>query len=369
MSARRIAIILPDLRIGGAERVSITLAEELIAQGFAVDLVLLQANGSLLETAPPAARIIDLDVKRLRTSIAALRRYFKAEAPVAAFANIWPLTLTATIAARLASAGTKVVTLHQNSLGSQYVDRQLHSPRMMKAALRLELALARKVVGCSDGVIGDLARLAGAPVDRFGAIANPVKINKVTDAGEIEEANSSWGVPKGRRILAVGNLKPQKNYPLLLDAYASMTKGDSDRLVIVGEGGLRDQLEAQILKLGLDPWVVMPGQSQCLEAWYQTADLFVMSSRHEGLPTVMIEALGFGLPVVSTDCPSGPREILDNGRFGTLVPMDDPAALARAMKEALAGPVDRAALMSRADDFAPGTVSRKFLGLIEDGAA
>jgi glycosyltransferase involved in cell wall biosynthesis len=238
----------------------------------------------------------------------------------------------------------------------------------MKAALRLELALATKVVGCSTGVIEDLAMLSGVSSNRFIAIANPVKIRKDVDAPAIAGANDLWEVPPGRRILAVGNLKPQKNFPLLFEAYAAMNRGDADRLIVIGEGELREPLESQAHALGIEPWVKLPGQSNSLEAYYKTADLFVMSSRHEGLPTVMIEALGFGLPIVSTDCPSGPREILEDGRLGTLVSMDDPAALAEAMEAGLTGPVNHAALMSRADDFAPGTISRKLLGLLADGA-
>jgi glycosyltransferase involved in cell wall biosynthesis len=148
-----------------------------------------------------------------------------------------------------------------------------------------------------------------------------------------------------------------------------MAKGDSDQLLILGEGELRAPLERQVRELGIDRWVKMPGQTAMLEAYYRTADLFVMSSAHEGLPTVLIEALGFGLPIVSTDCPSGPREILDDGRFGTLVPMDDPAAMARAMEDALARPPDEAALKSRANDFAPDTVSRQLLGLLAGQAS
>jgi glycosyltransferase involved in cell wall biosynthesis len=368
MLPRRIAIILPDLGIGGAERVSVTLAEELIGQGFPVDLVLLQARGPLLQTIPPKVRVIDLKTRRLRSSIFPLLRYFRQARPAAAFANVWPLTLASAIAARMASVDVEVVTMHQNSLSSQYIDRGRHSPFAMKAALRLELALAGKVVGCSDGVIHDLAALAGVPVSSLQAIANPVKIASKVDPRAVAAADDLWGVPRGRRVLAVGNLKPQKNYPLLLDAYAQLNKGKDDRLIIIGEGALRGGLERQIRDLGIEQWTVMPGQSECLEAFYQTADLFVMSSRHEGLPTVMIEALGFGLPIVSTDCPSGPREILDGGRFGTLVPMDDPVALAGAMTDALTGPVDKAALRSRADDFAPGAISRKLLGLITDEA-
>jgi glycosyltransferase involved in cell wall biosynthesis len=364
----RIAIVLPDLRVGGAERISITFAEELVAKGFAVDLVLLRARGALLATVPPLARVIDLRAARLRNSIQALRRYFRDSRPVAAYANIWPLTLATAVAAKMAGVGTHVVTMHQNSLSSQYVDERRHSRLVMKVALRLELALARCVVGCSSGVIEDLAALAGAPTNRFRAIPNPVKIRKDVDRESVTAANDLWGVPRGRRILAVGNLKPQKNYPLLFDAYAAVKKGDADRLIVIGEGELRRTLEDRARSLGIDPWVLMPGQSNCLEAFYQTADLFVLSSRHEGLPTVMIEALGFGLPVVSTDCPSGPREILDGGRFGTLVPMDEPVSLAKAMEDGLAGRADKTVLMARAEDFAPDTISRKLLGLLPNAA-
>jgi glycosyltransferase involved in cell wall biosynthesis len=256
--------------------------------------------------------------------------------------------------------------MHHNSLSAQYVDTHRHSHLVMKVALRLELALASSVVGCSEGVIADLAVLARVPSRRFQAIPNPVKIRTDIDSGAVAAADEMWGVPRGRRILAVGNLKPQKNYPLLFEAYAAMKKGDADRLIVIGDGDLRDALERQARDLRIDRWVRMPGQSECLEAYYKTAGLFVMSSRHEGLPTVLIEALGFGLPVVATDCPSGPREILDGGQFGTLVPMGDPAALAKAMEEALARPADKAALTSRANDFAPDAISRRLLGLLAD---
>jgi glycosyltransferase involved in cell wall biosynthesis len=225
------------------------------------------------------------------------------------------------------------------------------------------------VVGCSAGVIEDLARLAGVSAARFKAVPNPVRIRSRVGAADLRTANKAWEIPPGRRVLAVGNLKTQKNYPLLLEAYAAMAKGDSDCLIILGEGELRAPLERQVRELGIGRWVKMPGQTGILEAYYRTADLFVMSSAHEGLPTVLIEALGFGLPVVSTDCPSGPREILDDGRFGTLVPLDDPAALAKAMENALAGPPDEAALRSRANDFAPDTVSRQLLGLLAGQAS
>jgi glycosyltransferase involved in cell wall biosynthesis len=364
----RIAIVLPNLRIGGAERIAITFAEELLAEGFAVDLVLVEATGDLLETVPKGAQVVDLHGRRLRSAVGPLVRYFRNCRPVAAYANIWPLTLATALAARLAQSGTRVVTMHQNSLGSQYVGRGRHSPTTMRAALRLELALATRVVGCSTGVIEDLALLAGRPTGRFTAVPNPVRIRTDVNPANLKKAEALWGVRPGKRVLAVGNLKAQKNFALLLEAYAAIAKDDHDRLILIGEGELRESLEAQARALGIARCVRMPGQSTILEAFYKTADLFVMCSNYEGLPTVLIEALGFGLPVVSTDCPSGPCEILDDGRFGTLVPMNDPAALAKAMEAALAGPVDKAALRSRAADFAPGAITGRLLGLLADPA-
>ena len=172
---RRIAIVLPNLAIGGAERVSITLAEVLVSKGFAVDMVLLEAGGALLATIPKGARVIDLRAPRLRNSMRALWHYFQDAKPIATYANIWPLTLTTAIAARIAGVGAQVVTMHQNSLSSQYVDGRRHSRHAMRVALRLELALAKKVVGCSAGVIGDLALLR-MYLKRFQAIPNPVRI-------------------------------------------------------------------------------------------------------------------------------------------------------------------------------------------------
>lgn len=360
----RFAILLPSLVIGGAERVCLTLAEEFVSSGYKVDLVLLQAKGPLLAAVPAGVRLIDLAAPRLRNAIRPLSTYFRRERPVAAFANVWPLTLATAIAAKASRSRTQVIAMHQNSLSSQYVHERRHSLLTMRAALRVELALAKRVVGCSLGVIEDLAGLAGVSPTRMSAVPNPVKVTRPVDGLSLTVATDTWHVPKGRRVLAVGNLKPQKNYSLLLDAYSKVKKGNDDRLIIIGEGEERARLEKEIEILQLKPWVVMPGQSECLEAYYETADLFVMSSKHEGLPTVMIEALGFGLPVVSTDCPFGPREILDNGRLGTLVPLDEPEILGAAIERGLAERVNRTRAIARADDFAPKAIGHKLLSLV-----
>ena len=144
-----------------------------------------------------------------------------------------------------------------------------------------------------------------------------------------------------------------------------MKKGEADRLIVIGEGELRDAFEAQVRDLGIDRWVKMPGESECLEAYYETADLFVMASRQRGAANRPDRSARFWLARRLDRLPVGPAPDPSTAAgFGTLVPMDDPAALAKAMEDGLAGPVDQAALTSRANDFAPDAISRRLLGAV-----
>jgi glycosyltransferase involved in cell wall biosynthesis len=161
---------------------------------------------------------------------------------------------------------------------------------------------------------------------------------------------SSWQ-SASFRILTVGTLKEQKNHELLLYAFSKLLERVDAHLLILGEGHLRKKLEALIDDLGIRANVSMPGFINDPSPYYQNASLFVLSSDWEGLPTVLIEALAFGTPVVSTDCPSGPREILCGGQFGYLVPMSNADALATAMAESLTATHDVIALKARAQDF------------------
>lgn len=160
--------------------------------------------------------------------------------------------------------------------------------------------------------------------------------------------------------MTVGTLKAQKNQALLLRAFARLPMKDA-RLMLVGSGALEDDLRRLAAELGVGERVVLAGFHADPAPFYATAELFVLPSNDEGFGNVLVEALSFGLPVVSTDCPSGPAEILENGRWGRLVPVGDEAALAKAMMETLASPPDPDALRRRAADFASGIAARKYL--------
>lgn len=327
------------------ERLTIDLIGEYLARGFRVDLVLLERRGELLAQLPPGARLIALDVARFRNAIRPLRRYFHAERPDAVCAAMWSLTVATILAAAGLDPRPRVLVSDHNPLVRQYGARALKRLELF-LSLVATYRFADGIVAVSDDVAGEVARLAGIARARVTVIHNPVPRPALS-----ARAGAAWAGAKGKRILAIGRLKAQKNHALLVEAFALVAAGREATLAIVGEGDLRAALEAQVRERGLDGRVLLPGFSATPGDWYQGADLFALSSDYEGFGNVLVEALHFGLPVVATDCPGGPREILGAGRWGRLVAPGDRDALARAIGLALDEAVDAAEQCRRAADF------------------
>ena len=174
----------------------------------------------------------------------------------------------------------------------------------------------------------------------------------------------NWWSGKHLRLLAVGNLIPIKDYSTLLAAFALLRQRVDAQLLILGEGNCRNELEAQATKLGIEGSLYMLGFVKDPSPYYHRADLHILSSAGEGFGNVIVEALAAGTPVVSTDCPSGPREILCNGKFGRLVPVGDASKMAWAMAESLATAPDRLALKARAQDFSIDKAVDKYEDLL-----
>lgn len=363
-NSMRIAVLLPDLRGGGAERVCLDLAIEFLAAGHHVDLVLMQARGELVDLVPDGVRIVDLEVRRARDVPRALMRYLKEGRPHCLVANLWPLTSIAVLSRCLARWNGRILIVEHNTLSRQYAKWGLVHGILLRASMIFAYRLASRVVAVSAGVAQDVARLAWLRPDQVTVIHNPVGSARAVSPAMTALAEGMWNAPMGQRCLTVGSLKDQKNHALLLRAFARLPLPQA-RLMIVGQGQNEARLRALARELGLDGRVVFAGFHADPAPFYATADLFVLSSDHEGFGNVIVEALSFGLPVVSTDCPSGPAEILGQGRWGRLVPVGDAAALAEAMAAALTAPVDRGALRARAADFAPEIAARRYLDLLE----
>lgn len=358
-----ISILLPDLRGGGAERVMVDLAREFDVLGHTVEFVLMAGIGDFLSEARRDFAVVDLEVPRVRNVAPALCRYLRQRRSDALIAAMWPLTAIAPLAARMVGFRGKVLVSEHAMLSRQYAPRGGLHRLALRASTYAGYRLASARVGVSQGTCADMAALSGISKEMFVTVHNPVRPAVLPEPGDLIAANALWGA-EGPRILTVGNFKPVKNHPLLLRAFADMARPDA-RLMLLGQGGNEAALRALAVGLGIADRVVFAGFHADPSPFYATADLFVLSSDHEGFGNVIVEALSFGLPVVSTDCPSGPAEILQGGRYGRLVPVGDATSLARAMDVALSFPGDRDALIRRAADFAPKIAACMYLDLLD----
>jgi glycosyltransferase involved in cell wall biosynthesis len=358
-----IVIFLPSLRGGGAERVMVDLAREFARLGHTVEFALMEAEGDFLPEAQRDFAVVDLATPRTRFVSRPLARYLRERKPDAVIANMWPLTSAAVIAKAMSRWPCRLLLVEHNTLTRQYATWGGLHRLLLSVTMAATYRFADRIAAVSEGSATDTARLSRVPSDRVTVLHNPIPQRPMPIPEELAHAETIWACPPGQRILTVGSLKDQKNHTLLLRAFADMARPDA-RLMLLGKGANEAVLRTIASELGIAGQVIFAGFHTDPSPFYATADLFVLSSDYEGLPTVLIEALSFGLPVVSTDCPSGPAEILQGGRFGRLVPVGDAPALARAMEASLDSSVDREALIHRAADFAPEIAARKYLDLL-----
>lgn len=347
--ANRLTLFLPDLDGGGAERVALALLQGFIERGHTVDLVLVRKRGALLPLVPPQVEIIDLGAHKLRDAVWPLVRYLRQRRPQALHAMMWPLPLIAVVARGIARVDTRIVGSEHSILSKAPIGLRR---KLWRTLTRRAYLNADALVAVSAGVADDLSALVGLPRDRISVIHNPLLLPATLP--DPAAAVTRWPT-QTKRILAVGSLKPEKNYPLLLRALAEVRKSVPASLLILGDGNLRGTLETQAVAAGLADAVVFVGFE--LDPWpyFAAADLFVLSSDNEGLGNVLIEALHAGLLVVSTDCPSGPREVLAGGEFGRLVECGNSELLAAAIVAALddtSSSAERAARQARASALA-----------------
>lgn len=332
----RIALLLPNLGGGGAERVVLNLAAAFLADGHKVDLVVMQGRGELIDAVPDGARLVDLRVRLRLFALPRLVRYFREARPTAMLSNMASSNCIAWAARMLARSRTRLV-LSEHSTLSVEVRRNWYR-RLLPPVMSVAYPRTDGVIAVSRGVADDLSKMIGLTRERIEVVHNAV-VGETLHQQAALSPEHPWMVPEGPPVLlGVGRLAEQKNFGLLLEVFAELCKERDCRLIILGEGEERQALEAQIAALGIADKVSMPGFVDNPHAFMATAEVFVLSSRWEGLPTVLIEALACGAKVVATDCPSGPREILEDGRYGRLVPSGDASALLAAVRAALDDP-------------------------------
>jgi len=333
----KLAIFLPSLSGGGAERAMLNLAHGLAEHGCAVDLVLAQAKGPYLSDVHAPIRLVDLKASRVLSSLPALVRYLRRERPKALLSALDYANVVALWAKRLAGVPCRVAVNEQNTISRSARNSARRRQRMVPHLVKLFYPWADYVIGDSQGVANDLLELTGLPHERIKVLYNPVVTPELREKARAPLNHPWFAAGQPPVLLAVGRLTQQKDFPTLIRAFAQVRRTRPARLLILGEGPDRPELAALVNQLGLEDDVAMPGFVENPYAYMSQASLYILSSRWEGLPTVLIEALYCGPPIIATDCPSGPREILANGQYGVLVPVGDVAGLAQAIEAGLMG--------------------------------
>ncbi len=356
-------MLLPNLQGGGAERVSVDLARAFATLGHEIEFVLMTATGDFVHEAYRDFRVIALNVERIKDVPRPLARYLRKRRPDALIAHMWPMTTAAVIGRVLSRHKCRLLLVEHTILSQQYASWGAGHHLMLRGSMAATYRWADCVAAVGEGAAMDVARLAGLPARRVKVLRNPIPQGQSPGAEACAKVDALWNCPAGVRVLTVGSLKEEKNHSLLLCAFARLPRPDA-RLVLLGQGPNESKLRSLAGELGIAERVIFAGFHADPSPFYATADLFVLSSDYEGFGNVIVEALSFGLPVVSTDCPAGPAEILENGRWGRLVPVGDAEALAHAMDAALVARVDRDGLKRRAADFSPELAARRYLEVL-----
>ncbi len=333
--AGRVAFFLPHLGGGGTEKAVVTLANGLAARGYAVDMILVRWVGQLTLGLSKNVRTIDLKAVDSYLALPALIKYLRKERPRVLISALDLTNLVALIARKLSGSQTLTVIRIENTLSAQR--RTWWKKRLEKILLSWMYPQADRIIAVSKAVAVDAARYTGIAPSRINVIYNPA-LGEEQPRTEQAAHIHPWladGCPPV--ILGVGRLTEQKDFSTLLRAFALVHVERDARLIILGEGEQRERLTALADKLKMREDIDMPGFRENASVFMQHSKVFVLSSIYEGLPTVLIEALASGCPVVSTDCPGGAREILADGKYGELVPPGDAEAMARATLKIMDG--------------------------------
>jgi glycosyltransferase involved in cell wall biosynthesis len=382
------------------ERSMLRLGEAFIASGLAVDLVVDQAKGELLHDVPPTARMIELVkgpvfrarghglladpgswrlvlqlkrgmgvLKPLVRRLPSLVAYLRDTRPDAVLAAEPRYNLMAVWARRVAGLDCRIILSEHNQVSRGAIKTSPWGQPDLIPSLRRAYLKADAIVAVSNGVADDLAAYAGIPRQRITTVHNPV-VGPDLLAKAKQAPDHPWLAPdQPPVILGAGRLHPQKDFRTLIRAFARLRPKRPVRLIILGAAsqanpGGPEEMKALAAQLGIADDVDIPGFDCNPFSYMSRASVFVLSSAYEGLGNVLIEALACGTPVVSTDCPSGPREILDNGRYGPLVPVGDVAALAAAISNVLDDPPSSEVLRARAQLFTVERAAKRYLELL-----
>ena len=358
---RHVVLYVPDLSVGGAERAALNLLEALPGPDLRVTLLLNRRRGPLMNTLPDTAQVRSLDAHRTIAALPRLTAFLRRERPDVLISYLAFNNIVAVWANYLAGRPTKVIASHHVTTSNVKSGSWKHN--LVPALYRVTLPWADHIVAVSKGVASGLSQILHGR-GSLSIIHNPIITPAYRELAAAPLDHPWFGPGQPPLVLGVGRLVPQKNFELLINAFAEVAAKSSARLALLGDGPLKADLQQQIDRLGLsDRAAILPVD---LNPWryMSRASVLVLSSLFEGFGNVLVEAMATGTPVVSVDCPDGPADILGQGKWGRLVPSGDAKALAAAIMETLADPGDPQPRRARALEYSAQSIAMRYRDLI-----
>jgi glycosyltransferase involved in cell wall biosynthesis len=360
-----ICIVLPNLAGGGAEKLSVNLANSWVDSGHNVEFILMNKQNDFSSIISNKIKITILSVSRISGIIIPLRMHITKERPDIILSAMWPMTSASVVSWLLSGKIGKLFLSDHNMLSISAKNNPNISYLFLSILMKLTYKFASGVIAVSKGVKHDICNLSLLSDNRIKVIYNPIATGLNTPDFSKDAIINVWGEEVQHRVLSVGSLIEQKDHETLIKAISLLSDIGNLKLVILGKGHLYNKLESLIEKYKLQNRVELAGFVSNPDKWFSSADLFVLSSRWEGFGNVIVESLEYGTPVVSTDCPSGPSEILNDGTYGKLVQVGDIVELADAIRQGLHDIHDIDFLKARAKDFSIDKISRQYLNYFE----
>ncbi|BAL22945.1 glycosyltransferase [Azoarcus sp. KH32C] len=361
----RLALFMPSFGDGGVERMLVNLAGGLVERGVQVDFLTRSRKVPYLDRLDARVRLIETGKSGRLSVQPAMCRYLREARPDFVLCGKDRAAQAALLARRLSGVPFELVMRPGTTVSERVARRGFIKRWRAFRLIRSTYGSAAAVVGNSEGVVRDVQMIAELPDARMHLIRNPV-VTPDLAAQAAEPVEHPWfALGEPPVIVGVGGLRTQKGFDTLLRAFAQVRAQRACRLLILGEGRLREELQDLARELDVAEDFALPGFDQNPYRFVARAGLFVLASRWEGSPNALTEALGLGAPVVATDCPSGPREILAGGTVAPLVPVDDVAALAAAMNQVLDNPGDAQKRRAAVAEYTVETCAARYHALFE----
>ena len=362
-SQRSIALFLPTLTPGGIERCFLTLSAGFVERGYDVDLVIAELRGEFQSQVHPQVDLIDLGVDRVLKSFVPLIRYLRSQEPDVLLSGHTHANIVGIWSGKFSRTNTKIAIGVHNPHSRSFGNKNGFS--ITKFLYPISYARADQVIANSRSVARDLASVINLEGSNIASIYNPIQINRIQKLAE-ECPNERW-FDDYDIIMSAGRLANVKDFQTLIHAFNNLLATRSEiRLVIAGEGEERKKLEKLTNELDLTEKVRFLGYVENPYSYMRAADVYVQSSKWEGFSLTLLEAMACRTSIVSTDCPGGPAEIMENGTYGPLVPVGDPDSLANAIESQLLDPTDPEMLIERAHDFRVESIIEQYEEMLFD---